>query len=228
MAAIPASPGRRDGEVRCRTRVNGQGCAGVAYRLQPATTALLDQVRRLLGHPWTVERELLLSGPDAQQAQEVEHTLRAKQAQLDQASERILLMHAVTAPQQAAFDRVRARLSAEITDLEHQLAVLQDAAKETPRLRRLHEKLTRTSVGGLVDTLVAQDDPAGLRDLIVTLVDHATVVERYPSTRSWWMRCQVTWSADVYKLLQAGLLTLGPEPERPARGPARRRTTTTA
>jgi hypothetical protein len=96
------------------------------------------------------------------------------------------------------------------------LASLKQDAQDMPRLKALHARLTQTEVRTLVDGFLKHGDHVALRDLVTAVVDHATLVERVPTTRSRWLRFEVCWTADVDKLLSAGLLWLADDVERPA------------
>jgi hypothetical protein len=62
--------------------------------------------------------------------------------------------------------------------LEAQLAEMDTRVAALPDLRALHEKLTRTELASAIDTLAAQNDSDGLRELLLGVVDSARLVER--------------------------------------------------
>jgi hypothetical protein len=126
------------------------------------------------------------------------------------------LPHEPTDEEIAAHREVGAEISATIKALEAQLAAIPKPAVSLPDLKSLHDRLTRTQVAELVDSLEAAGDEAGLRELLVALLASAYVVDRLPATKSKWVRVAVTWDADVRMLLDAGLLEIGPAPERPS------------
>jgi hypothetical protein len=51
---VGAAGSGRKGEMLCAGRRKGRGCTGRGYRIDLATEALLAQVRRLRGSPWTL------------------------------------------------------------------------------------------------------------------------------------------------------------------------------
>jgi hypothetical protein len=111
----------------------------------------------------------------------------------------------------------RQRISATIKTLEAQLTAIPRPAISLLDLKDLHDRLRRTQPADLVDALETAGDEAGLRDLLVDLIERACVVDRLPATKSKWVRVEVVaWAKDVQVLLNAGLLTLGPAPERPS------------
>jgi hypothetical protein len=65
---------------------------------------------------------------------------------------------------------VRCELGARIRELEQQQAQLKHDAQALPRLRALHERLTTTEIGSLIDQFVARGDTVSLRDLLVDVV----------------------------------------------------------
>jgi hypothetical protein len=203
------------GQLRCSNRYNGRvPCTAQGYRLDLAEAGLLDQVRRLRGTPWTPEKELLLAGTDGAQAAHLARELQQARDKLARANRRFMLeIDNPTPEDRAAFEAVRCEMGARIRELEQQQAQLAHDAKALPRLRALHERLTRTEIGTLIDQFVARGDRVGLRDLLVALVESATLVKRQPEVRSLWLRFEVNWSDDVALLARAGLLQFGPQPQ---------------
>jgi hypothetical protein len=63
--------------------------------------------------------------------------------------------------------------------------------------------------------LAAQGDEAALRDLVTVLVARARIVSRVPQNKSRRLRAAVEWTPRMQLLLDAGLLTLGPDVQRP-------------
>jgi DNA invertase Pin-like site-specific DNA recombinase len=213
---VAAQGSGRRGQVLCAGRHKGRGCAGRGFRLDLAQAALLDQVRRLQGAPWTLEQETLLAGEDGAAAAALDRELQQARDKLTRANRRFMVeIEEPTAEDRAAFEAVRCEMGARIRDLEQQQAQLKHDAQALPRLRKLHERLTKTEIGDVIDGLQAHGDEVGLRDLVTGLVQSATLVERYPQTRSTWLRLHVTWQPDVQKLLDHGYLTLAPERQRP-------------
>jgi hypothetical protein len=106
------------------------------------------------------------------------------------------------------FATVRTEFTQRIRALEAQLAAASAPLLNIPRLRALHERLSRTQVADLVDGLYAHDDTPGLRDLLLHLVESAHITERRPHSHPVWLRAAVSWVPDVVQLLSAGLLQL--------------------
>jgi hypothetical protein len=117
--------------------------------------------------------------------------------------------------EQTAFAEVRAEISARIRGLESEVARASVEAARVPDLHALHERLTRTEVADVVDGLQDSGDDEGLRELLFDLVESAVLVDRWPANRSTWLRLAVTWKPDVRTLLDAGLLTLDTQSEKP-------------
>jgi hypothetical protein len=125
--------------------------------------------------------------------------------------------------QQQVFHELSREQASEIAQLEARRAQIAGDADTLPRLKALHSRLHATEIRDVVRRLSACGDSAAgeLRDLVTALVDHATIVERYPETRSTWLRLEVRWTPDVQKLLAAGLLWLDTPPAPPAPPDAR-------
>lgn len=98
----------------------------------------------------------------------------------------------------------------ELAALDRQIADAQDVHAAAPDLRAMCERFAHTSVTTIVDALVAQGNDAALRDLVLSLVESATIAERVPQKRARWARASVVWNADVRTLIDAGLCTLAP------------------
>jgi hypothetical protein len=171
------------------------------------------EVRRLRGTPWTPQAEERLHGPDGKSAAEraaaISRALEQEKEQMRKHTRRMSLMDEDPTPEQVtAFREVSAEITARIRGLEVQLTELSASVRTIPTLRELHEKLTRTELAEVVDGLAAQGDEAGLRDLVLELVESARVAERRPALRCTWARLDITWAPDVQQLLDAGLLWL--------------------
>jgi hypothetical protein len=115
----------------------------------------------------------------------------------------------------AAFREVGREIAARIKSLETQLTEDSGHVQSIPTLKAVHEAMPDPELASLIDRLVAQGGTASLRELVLTFVESAHVVERQPANRSTWTRLHVTWKKDVQTLLDAGLLHLDPPVERP-------------
>jgi DNA invertase Pin-like site-specific DNA recombinase len=203
----------------CTHRMEARPCQGPQCRAVIVHAALLAEVRRLRGAPWTprAEHRLLRVGG----AGDVERTAHLATA-LDEALRRrrnnLALIEAIDAPtpdEIAAFRDRGAEISAQIATLQAQLQDAEQTAAALPNLRTLHTQLTRTEIAGLVNAAVAQNNAPALRTLVLSLVDSARIVDRRPHWNPTWVRLAVTWTADVQTLLDAGLLRLDAAPDGP-------------
>jgi hypothetical protein len=205
---------RQHSRYICLTRDReATACQEAGYRTDVAHAALLSEVRRLRGAPWTPQAEDRLRGPDgkseAERAAAISRALEQEKEQMRKHTRRISLMDDDPTPEQvAAFREVSAEITARIRGLEAQLTELSVPGRSLASLRELHERLTRAELAPIVDDLVAHDDEAGLRDVILELVESAHVIERRPTFRCTWARLEVTWVPDVRTLLDEGLLWL--------------------
>jgi hypothetical protein len=205
---------RQHSRYICLTRDReAAACHEAGYRTDVAHAALLSEVRRLRGAPWTPQAEERLGGPDgqseAERAAAISRALEQEKEQMRKHTRRISLMDDDPTPEQvAAFREVSAEITARIRGLEAQLTELSGQGRTVATLRQLHEKLTRTEFAQIVDELTADGDEAGLRDVILELVESARVIERRPTFRCTWARLDVTWVRDVRTLLDHGLLWL--------------------
>lgn len=213
---------KRDGIAyyECGWRQMGKPCTARAYLAQLAHDALLAQVCRLRGAPWTPQAERKLAGGGDDHARAAADMQRALDTERERLRRHTRLMSAMgedpTPHQIATFREVSAEISARIRALEAQLSELTQRAAQVPDLRELHARLTRTEIPALVAMLREQGDGEGLRELLHELVVDARVVERRPESHPAGLRADVTWHPDIPTLLEAGLLRLDPLPEGPA------------
>jgi DNA invertase Pin-like site-specific DNA recombinase len=207
-------PTPQEGQYICLTRHSGSGlCAEQGYGANVGHTALLAEVRRLRGTPWTPQAERRLLGTEGRS--EAAATAALQRA-LDQEQERLrkhtrlmsMMEDDPTPEQVATFREVSGEISARIRALEAQLSTATQRAALLPDLKKLHEQLTRTEIATVADTFSAQSDLEGLRALVLALVASARLVERVPDYHPRWGRMEVTWTPDVQTLLDAGLLRL--------------------
>jgi hypothetical protein len=214
----------------CVGRTVGRTCTMKEYSAPVADAALLAEVRRLRGAPWTPQAERRLLGSDAQKdASTAAATARALEAERERLRKHTRLMSMMendpTEEQVATFREISAEISARIRALESKLATTAQRAAHVPNLQRLHQQLTETELAAVVDGLAAADDHEGLRALVLGLIASATLVEKRPEKHMKWARVAVTWTPDVQVLLDAGLLWLDEPPPAPEflTGAARRR-----
>jgi Recombinase zinc beta ribbon domain len=108
------------GRLRCSNRYAGRvPCTADGYRLDLAEDALLAQVRRLRGSPWTLEKELLLAGQDGATAATLDRALAEARETLTRANRRFMVeIREPTAEDRAAFEAVRCEMGARIRELE--------------------------------------------------------------------------------------------------------------
>jgi len=125
-----------------------------------------------------------------------------------------------TPQDRAAFDEIRREESATIRDMESQLATFSASTEALPRLRALHARLTQTEIPQLIDGLRAAGETVALRDTVTELVQSAVLADSWPERRRAWLRFEVTWTDDVQKLIDAGLLWLDEQPQPPTLDPA--------
>lgn len=213
--------GNQRGQYKCLARVKGRStCTASSYRMDLAHAALLAEVRRLRGAPWTPQAVERLVGADgksqADVATSLQRALDHERELLRRHTRRMSEMEDDPTPEQVvAYREVSAEISTRIRSLEAQLADVTQKAAIIPDLRALHERLTRTELATVVSTLSDQGDDDGLRALLLEVVQSACLVERRPARNSTWLRLEVTWTPDVQMLLDAGLLWLDATPEPP-------------
>jgi hypothetical protein len=201
----------------CGRHLKGSSCTARGYKAELAHGALLAEVRRLRRAPWTAQGEQRLLGADGQRSAEaatLQRALSEERERLRRYVRRIADMAEDPTPEEmAAFNAVRAEIAGRIRALEGELAAASVPAVNVTRLRALHERLPRTEMVDLVDSLAAHGDTEGLRELVAGLIASATIVERRPQSHPIWLRAEVAWVPDVEHLLGAGLLQLAePEP----------------
>jgi DNA invertase Pin-like site-specific DNA recombinase len=199
----------------CLSRTKGKTrCAAPGYKAALADAALAAEARRLRGAPWTTQAEARLLGADGRSEDLIlrqQRQLEAEREALRKHTRRMTLMEDDPTPEQiAAFREVSAEISGRIRTLEAQLAERTDRAEQLPALRELHTRLTQTEIPDLIDALLAQEDKDGLRELLLSLIATARIVERWPARQPVWARADISWTPDVQTLLDAGLLRLDP------------------
>jgi hypothetical protein len=219
----------RSGQYVCRARRKfDTDCKTGGYRIDVAHAALLAEVRRLRGAPWTPEAEIRLLGPDdatvQREAALAAELVEVKDQQLRHARRFGQMVNDPTPEEVAVFRQIGAEYAARITAIEQELAALGARAARLPALRKLHQTLTRTELADVVDGLLAEGQTERLREQIAEVVASAHVVERWPEARSTWVRMKVTWQPDVQALLEAGLLCEDEPVARPEPPPAPRAT----
>jgi DNA invertase Pin-like site-specific DNA recombinase len=205
-------------QYMCLRRNNGlKECSGGCYAMAVAHTGLLAEVRRLQGVPWNpAALEHLAEDKEGERMRA--KLLRDLARERERKDRNMRLLQRIADPTDdeiAEFRRVGAEISASIKAIEAQLAAVPAPSISIPDLESLHRKLMQTEAAAIVDGFLEVGDEAGLREWLVELVETARVVDRVPANKTKWVRVAVTWTQPVQILLTAGLLTLGPEPERP-------------
>ncbi len=203
----------------CLRRHNGTGCTATGCIETVAHAALLSEVRRLRGTPWTPQAEARLVGPEGQNAAErsasIRRALEQEQERMRRNVRRMNDLDDPTPEEIAAFRQVGAEIAARIRALETEAASVSQHALSLPSLQAIHEKLVATELGPLVDGLQEQGNTTALRELVLEFVESAIIVERRPARPPVWARVEVTWTQEVQTLLDAGLLTLDAPEEAP-------------
>lgn len=213
----PGVNGHHHGEMVCQQRKTGAGpCKATSYRMDLAEAALLAEIGRLRGAPWEPQHDHLLTGDTTGEAALVSRALEGARERLRRHTRRMAEAIEDPAPEEmTAFREVSTELAGEVRALEKQLAAMRVKAENLCRLQMLHEWFSGMEVSAHIADLRAAGKVVELRDDVAALVQSATVVERWPERHSTWVRLAVTWTEDVQMLLDAGLLTLDPEPQRP-------------
>jgi len=204
-------------------------CGGRGYVCDVAHEGLLAQIGRLQGHPWqpaALDR-LLAANPRHDERAELARALDDANAEMRQHMRRFTALIQDPTPQEVAAHRAIGReIGDRIAAHEAAIAALPAGTVTTMDLAALHGQFTRVSPGDQAAALAAAGNHTMLRELVAALVAGATVIDRIPEVRSSWVRVAVTWAPDVQTLLDAGLLTLAPDvdrPEYPATAQARQR-----
>jgi hypothetical protein len=209
---------KRPMDYKCGGHHQGRTtCQVPGYVANHAHAGILDQLRRLKGTPWNTDMlDGLLSHKDAVDPRvDLQRALDAANEKMKRHIEKFVEWEDPTPQEIAAHRAIGRDLSARIAGLEAELAALPAETVSHFDLKALHDQVTRTDVGTLIDQLQANGDEVGLRDLALLLVESAIVVERLPAAKAKWVRASVTWTQPVQTLLDAGLLTLGPDVEPP-------------
>jgi len=227
---VPTTIPNHKGSYLCRTSLRNGDCAAPGYRLDLAHEALLTELRRLRGAPWTTRGEERLRGGGVRAATAVrlKREIVAERAALRDQAEALAAMRGLSGgatkgggiPSEAvrAFLALSEATEARIAGLEAQHALAERAGPPIEDLRALWTEVRRTDPRAAVEGLDYASDPDDaepVRRLLLKTVESAKLVERRPATHSRWLRVEVTWTEGVRELLRAGMLTLDPAPEPP-------------
>jgi Recombinase zinc beta ribbon domain len=220
-----ANSGTRRGGTgcyECSARKRGlSDCQEPRILYELADEAELREVARLRGAPWQPQAFDQVVRRDTH-----EPARRHLWAEIAAAENDLLANVAafralgdVSEEVQVAFRRDNQAIAARIRALKEELEALPKTALNTMRAREIHAELARTEIADVVADGQRRGDVDMLRDVLETLVQEVRIVERRTvgrSNRTAWARAEVQWTAEAQALLDAGLLTLGPEPEPPA------------
>lgn len=208
----PTVKGHHGSYLCTGNRRGNADCTTVGYRMDVAHAALLAELRRLRGHPWTAQAERHLQGATdtRRQAATLRRKLDTAKAELTQAATNLARVKNPDATDYAIFDEVRAEIRARINALEAQLADIDQAPDRLLELRTLHAELHKTDIARELDDADLHDpiDRALVRTLLLKTVASASAIDRQPQCRSTWLRLEIAWSENVQVLLDAGLLRL--------------------
>jgi DNA invertase Pin-like site-specific DNA recombinase len=230
-----SDPGRR-GQYECVARREGRPgpagipCRATSYRIDLAHNALLAQIARLQGAPWTAEVDQRLRGESGAQAQEAarvaQELARAEQDLKEHASGVAVLVSGGLDPEVLeAFKAQGHALAARVRALRTRQTELGQRRSHVPSLRRVHALLASCDLathlaqmrGALARPDLEAEARERLRALVLEVVASAHLVERQPPVQTSWLRLAVTWTPPVQELLVAGALTLAPDvPSPPA------------
>ena len=207
-------------QYTCRARREGTGsCDAAGYVADVAHAGLLAQLDRLQGHPWQPDAldRILAQHTDHEERAELVRALADAQAGMERHIRRFGQWVEDPTPQELAAHRAIGReLSDRIAACEAAIAALPAATATALDLATLHAQFTRVSVGAQAGALAAAGNLTMLRELVLALVESARVTDRVPDIRSTWVRVEVTWTKNVRTLLDAGLLILAPDVDRPS------------
>ncbi len=214
------TPGNHGPQYVCMRRHHGSLCTGRGYQAHFAHEALVREVGRLHGAPWTDQAERYLteesrdSGPNATAS-----LTRALDAERDNLRKHVRRLGQLPDPSPEvlqAFQEVSEEMSGRIKALEAQLARQdQPMQPRLPDLKRIHQQLLHTDLAEFIRGLADDDDTLSLRDIVLAIVESARLVDRRPAINSKWLRFEVVWTPAVQTLLDAGLLWLDMPPEAP-------------
>jgi DNA invertase Pin-like site-specific DNA recombinase len=215
-------PGGSVGEYVCGARIHAPGeCHEPSCSLRRAEEAVLREVARLQAHK-TFTPQLLESVGQTQAATEraeIERAIAAKRSELDRNAELLRRLGDVDAEAVESFRRTARRIGDDTRALEAHLAELPADEVDPLHLKDVHAWLAQTTIADEIAEAQADEDVLALRKILEATVESARMVERVPFGRDLWVRAEVTWTRDIAVLLEAGLLTLAPAPEPPARTP---------
>jgi site-specific DNA recombinase len=199
------------GSYACLSHISGTTVCRGMYRAALAHAALLSQVKRLRFLGWDLSRATLPveSTPNPRPA--LERRLQEAQGALRKHVGRLAMLDDLSSVELAAFRDVSRELSDAVIAIEQQLAALPASPPSVLDAKQLHEECSKLNLSELIDGLVAEDLEAELREVLLRLVQSATIVQRLPAIRSTWLRAEVVWTPAVQALLTSGQIELLPD-----------------
>jgi len=207
------------GQYVCRSRKErGAVCSTSGYLIDLAHTALLAQVGRLkaVEEPDPSTFEALLPRDDSADVraglqQELDRAKKIRERNM----KNYMLIEEPTDDEVALFRQIGAETAASIKNLEAQLATTPAPTLDVAATEEMHRRMRDEPLAPAIAEAVALGAWPLLREVVVGLVESARVVDRVPENKSTWLRVEVTWVPEIQALLDAGLLRLEPEPQRP-------------
>ncbi len=234
MLAHYQDPAKARGQYACAHRrrgfVTGGGrppgfvpCATPGYRMDLAHDALMREISRLRGHAWREQGIEAVDGDGSRRATEAATLRRALGEERERlrrhARALVELSTDVPDPETlAAFRAVGREIGARIAGLEGQRAQAETTRAPLADLRALHAEVLATDIPAAVADLDYAREPKDfepVRRLLLKLVESAAVVERRPEKHARWLRVEVTWTATMRTLIEAGQITLDDAPAPP-------------
>lgn len=214
-----ATPHAHDSYM-CAATLGGKvsGCAP-GFPAHVGHAALLGEVARLgVAGDWHLDRL-----DAALRCDPVIERRRALQAAYDAANAKLsrhmrVWEETYDAPSKAEIDYHRARmaeLGGAADQAEAALAGLPPASIDRADLARLVEVVRAGDFSRHVAMLAQPGFEAQLRTFVTTLVARAWAVDRQPASHPRWVALEVTWTAEVTILLEAGVFFLAPQAPRP-------------
>ncbi len=126
-----------------------------------------------------------------------------------------MLIEEPTDDEIALFRQIGAETAASIKNLEAQLATTPAPMLNVAATEEIHRRMREEALAPAIAEAVALEAWPLLQEVVVGLVESARVVDRVPENKSTWLRVAVTWVPEIQALLDAGLVRLEPEPQRP-------------
>lgn len=210
---------QRHPQYRCAGQDAGaSACREQGYSAPLAHAAIIDQLCRLHAAPWDDGRMARMAEADDRAAER--EVLAAAIERKDRALRRHMRYWEgcevePNADELRMHREVTAEYVSELRALNARMDVLRQEPTSVSELRALHEQLAGMLQAWSLRAWFDAGDDAGLRRFMARWVESAVIDRKVVIGARRWAHARITWSEQVRRMLDAGLLTLSADVEAP-------------